>query len=260
MIDLLSRQGLRDLQQFLTSDTLFAFDLDGTLAPIVADPAAVEIPEEIRREMEQLTGLATTAIITGRSRGDALSRLGFKPRFLVGNHGAEGLPGKEDKAGELAALILDWKTQLDDLLVPEISAATFFELKNSSLSLHYRHADHPQMVHAALLEAIKQLEPPPRRIGGKFVENLIPHGMPDKGEALLQLMQHTGCSRAFFLGDDETDEDVFKHDLPQIFSACVGRDRPTAARYVVEHQVQTAQLIQELSRMQRVLKAATNQG
>jgi trehalose 6-phosphate phosphatase len=106
---------------------------------------------------------------------------------------------------------------------------------------------------AEIVWCCKRLEPPPRRIGGKFVENLIPHGMPDKGEALLHLMRHTGCSRAFFLGDDETDEDVFKLDLPQIFSACVGRDRTTAARYVVEQQVQTAQLIQELSRMQCVL-------
>jgi len=267
MIDLLSRQGLQELQQFINRDTLFAFDLDGTLAPIVDDPAVVEIPDEIRRGMEQLAGLAITAIITGRSRQDAMYRLGFKPHFLIGNHGAEGLPGREEKAGVLAALILDWKAQLDAILSPEIAAATFFELKSSSLSMHYRHADHPQMVHTALLEAIKRLEPAPRRIGGKYVENLIPHGMPDKGGALLYLMRHSSCSHAFFLGDDETDEDVFKLNDPAVFSACVGVDRPTAARYVVERQPQTAHLIHKLVaavnaclNQEKSLQATENQG
>jgi len=35
-----------------------------------------------------------------------------------------------------------------------------------------------------ILEAISKLDPQPRRIGGQFIENLIPAGAPDKGNAL----------------------------------------------------------------------------
>jgi len=49
------------------------------------------------------------------------------------------------------------------------------------------------------------------------VENLIPRGAPHKGDALLHLLDFSGCGRALFAGDDETDEDVFRLDDPRIF-------------------------------------------
>jgi trehalose 6-phosphate phosphatase len=247
MIDLLSFNGLQALRSFITCDTLFAFDLDGTLAPIVANPAAVEIPETIRTEMEKLTRLAVTAIITGRSRADALSRLGFEPRYLVGNHGVEGLPGQQYDLMELQRLVHGWEEQLTSLLPPFIRSVTQCEHKGSSLSLHYRHAPDPHVVYAALCDATDQLIPAPRQVGGKSVINLIPQGIPHKGDALLQLMEHSGCHKAFFLGDDETDEDVFRLNNSRIFSACVGAERLTAARYYLEKQQDTERLLRELS-------------
>jgi len=44
--------------------TLYAFDLDGTLAqPIVADPACVKIPEHIRKMLIGSSRMASVAII-----------------------------------------------------------------------------------------------------------------------------------------------------------------------------------------------------
>jgi trehalose 6-phosphate phosphatase len=34
------------------------------------------------------------AIITGRAIADARTMLGFMPRYLIGNHGAEGVPAR----------------------------------------------------------------------------------------------------------------------------------------------------------------------
>lgn len=259
MIELLGTDGLASLQNFITPATLFAFDLDGTLAPIVDDPSAVKIPATIRKELEQLSARAVTAIITGRSQSDALPRLGFKPHYLVGNHGAEGLPGSQGEQQQLRTVVKDWEQQLAVLLPPQIRSATLLERKEYSLSLHYRHAPDPVATHTALLSAISRLDPAPRRIGGKCVENLIPRGTPHKGDALVRLINHAGCPSAFFLGDDETDEDVFRLEDPRIFSACVGTERATAARYYLKNIAETERLLQLVTTLLTTRQQAAQQ-
>lgn len=236
MTDLLSRPGEQALRDFVTPATLLAFDLDGTLAPIVDDPTAARTPNEVRDDLRKLAELAVTAVITGRSCSDALPRLGFQPHYLVGNHGNEGLPDSVDQASSLTELILHWQQQLQRLLSPESWAALYVEQKSSSLSLHYRHAPQREAVHAQLLAAIDRLTPAPRRVGGKFVENLLPPEAPHKGDALLRLMEHSGCPNALFVGDDETDEDVFRLHDRRLFTICVGTRRPTAAAYYLQNQ------------------------
>ncbi|MCB5246772.1 MAG: trehalose-phosphatase [Candidatus Cloacimonetes bacterium] len=236
MTELLSPAGQQALRNFITPSTLFAFDLDGTLAPIVDDPTAARTPSEVRDGLRKLAQLAVTAVITGRSCSDALPRLGFQPQYLVGNHGNEGLPGSDDQASSLAELILHWQQQLQHQMSPESWGALYVEQKSSSLSLHYRHALQREEVHAQLLAAIDRLTPTPRRVGGKFVENLLPPEAPHKGDALLRLMEHSGCPNALFVGDDETDEDVFRLRDRRIFSICVGTQRPTAAAYYLHDQ------------------------
>ncbi len=244
MIDLLSPHGLSALRKFITPKTVFAFDLDGTLAPIIDKPSAVKVPEEICNTMQSLSNIAVTAVITGRSRIDAEKRLCFKPHFLIGNHGSEGLPGviKQD----FLTTVKNWEKQLKSLLKPEYSAKLFFEQKGNSLSIHYRNTDNPTKIHNAILEAISFLNPEPHRIGGKFVENLIPEGLPNKGDALLRIIEYSGCNQAFFLGDDETDEDVFKLQNPGILSGCIGLDRKTAAKYFLRSQAKTAELLNNM--------------
>lgn len=244
MIELLSTAGQQALQAFITPATLFAFDLDGTLAPIVDDPTAASTPAAVRDGLQQLTALAVTAVITGRSCSDALPRLGFEPRYLVGNHGNEGLPGSNDQGTSSAELMLHWQQQLQQRMRPDSWAALYVELKSGSLSLHYRHAPRREAVHAELLAAIDRLTPVPRRVGGKFVENLLPPEAPHKGDALLRLIEHSGCSNALFVGDDETDEDVFRLDDQRIFTICVGTQRPTAAAYYLQDQVAMTQALQ----------------
>lgn len=246
MTDLLSPEGLAILQRFVTPTTLLAFDLDGTLAPIVADPAAVALPEITQQLMQQLCRLAPTAIITGRSCSDARQRLGFEPRYLVGNHGLEGLPDSTVNLDQIQVLIADWYQQLQTILAPALLQELYIEQKSGSLSLHYRHAVDPAAAHAALLTAIEQLDPTPRRVGGKFVENLIPQGLPHKGDALLQLMAHAGSEQALFMGDDETDEDVFKMHDSRLLSVCVGMERPSAAQYRIGDQQQVVVVVQKL--------------
>ena len=51
---LFTESGLWDLDRFVDKKTLFAFDLDGTLAPITSDPRTIQISGKIRSELARL--------------------------------------------------------------------------------------------------------------------------------------------------------------------------------------------------------------
>lgn len=238
--------GLAALRSFIEIDTLIAFDLDGTLAPIVPDPSAIRIQHEVRQKLIRLDTLAPVAVISGRSRDDARLHLGFTPRFLVGNHGAEGLPGEDSNSQSFTRLCQEWKRQLPRIMPDMSTRGIVLEDKGESLALHYRQAPDPERARESILTALAGLTPPPRAVAGIFVKNLMPSGAPDKGAALETLIQHQGCRRAIFVGDDTTDEDVFRLDNPSILGIKVGRDTKSAARFYLRGQQEIGALLNEI--------------
>lgn len=236
MTYLFSAKGRAELSAYVDATTLFAFDLDGTLAPIVPDPRAIAISDEVRRSLIQLNRIAPVAIVTGRSRKDALVHLGFTPHYLVGNHGAEGLPGMSGHGEDFIRLCQGWKEQLEDLLPAMTANGIYLEEKGETMSLHYRQTADPLRAHELILGAIARLTPLPRRVSGKFVENLAPQAAANKGMALLALMKHHGSPRAIFMGDDVTDEDVFRLNDPAVFGILVGKNKESAARFYLQGQ------------------------
>lgn len=246
MIYLFSHEGMVELRAFVDTATLFAFDLDGTLAPIVDDPAGITIREEVRQCLIQLNDRAPVAVITGRSRADAMIHLGFTPRFLVGNHGAEGLPGYEGTGRDFDALCREWKRQLALLIMDMSACGISVEDKGRSLTLHYRHSPDPVKARESILAAVSCLIPPPRVVSGIFVENLTPRDAPHKGAALEALMEHLECGRAIFVGDDVTDEDVFHLRNPAILGIRVGKEQKSAAGFYLQGQHETVRLLREM--------------
>ncbi|MRR17541.1 MAG: trehalose-phosphatase [Deltaproteobacteria bacterium] len=244
---LFGKTALSDLTDFIDRSTLFAFDLDGTLAPITADPAAIGIPDAVRRAFADLNERAPVAVITGRSRLDALTHLGVAPRYLIGNHGVEGLPGWASRENDFIRTVREWQKQLDLLLPLNSREGIKIENKGATLSMHYRHALHTSAALASILLAVERLLPKPRRISGKFVENLLPEGAPDKGVALCLLMQQEGFTKAFFAGDDETDEQVFRLDHENIFTLRVGKSPGTEASFYLRGQNEVARLLRKIN-------------
>ena len=249
MNHLFSDAGRSTLRHFIDRSTLFAFDLDGTLAPIVPDADRILIPQDVREQLTSLNRMAPVAIITGRARADARKHLGFDPRYLVGNHGAEGLPGREKQEEEFCRQGRAWQDQLKILMPHASGCDIFIENKGATLSLHYRNASDPDAASKALVQAISQLTPPPRRIPGKFVENIVPYGAPHKGEALSQLMSQTGCSKALFVGDDATDEDVFSLRNDRILGVRVGCEGSSLADYCLSDQQEILDVLHEIMRL-----------
>src|SRR5204862_6658138 len=83
------------------------------------------------------------------------------------------------------------------------------ENKTYSISIHYRASRNRRLALQMIDRAIRDL-PGIRRIGGKLVVNLLPKNAPTKGEALERSRRLLVCDSALYVGDDETDEDVFR--------------------------------------------------
>jgi trehalose 6-phosphate phosphatase len=244
---LFSDDGLAALHNFIDSSTMFAFDLDGTLAPIAADPESIRVPQAIQRALAELKDRAVMAIITGRSRMDAQRHLGVVPQYIVGNHGAEGLPGWERFEEDFGRLGGEWERQLNRVIPDGEISGILVENKGMSVSVHYRGARNRPAARSLVLNAIGRLLPQPKVVGGKYVENLLPEEAPDKGVALLQLMSRVGCAKGFFVGDDQTDEDVFQMDGENLFTVRVGIGTRSRARYFLRDQGEILLLLRHIN-------------
>ncbi len=243
---------LAQIRNLLRGRPMLAFDIDGTLAPIVAEPWRARISEELRACLRSLAAQTPVAIVTGRAVKDARPMLGFSPHYVVGNHGAEGIPGFDAQSSDFQRVCAAW---LDELSAPadargwRAMPGIMLEDKQYSLSFHYRHATRPALARRVLEERVARLVPPPDVVHGKRVLNLLPPDAPHKGEALLSLLGHSGCARALYVGDDVTDEDVFRMRTPEILSIRVGRKRKSAADMYLKNQADVVRLVRRLVAM-----------
>ncbi len=237
MIDLFAPQGLAAIDRLARGRALYAFDFDGTLSPIVERPDDARARPSTVALLRSLAERVPTVLLTGRGVDDLRARIDVEPTHLVGNHGAEGLPGDDGIDRKAHRRTVDgWLAQLPALLGPETDRGIVVEPKAFSLSVHYRAASDPVAAVRAIESAIATLEPAPRVIGGKCVFNLLPEGAPDKGQALRALVAHERADGAFFIGDDVTDEAVFV-DAPSTWvTVRVGRSEDSAARYFIADQ------------------------
>ncbi|EFQ82505.1 trehalose-phosphatase [Aeromicrobium marinum DSM 15272] len=119
-----SRATLRDAVVADPGGTLLALDFDGTLAPIVDDPAQAHVHPAAAEALSRLGGrLGTVAVITGRPVLQALELGGFRGRagledlVICGQYGAErwdaatgavSSPTRPDAVAALAEALPDW--------------------------------------------------------------------------------------------------------------------------------------------------------
>ena len=113
---LFSEAGHAALRGFLMKPALCLFDFDGTLAPLINNPALVSLPHGIQQQLQALQTRAPVGIITGRSLEDMRKRLKFDPDYVIGNHGLEGLPGWQRHAHKNFELCRSWLASLQSVL------------------------------------------------------------------------------------------------------------------------------------------------
>jgi trehalose 6-phosphate phosphatase len=243
---LFSSVGLNALHSVARSPALYAFDYDGTLSPIVQNSKHAEIPEETLALLRALSARAPVAIITGRRLQDLKQRLGFRPRYLVGNHGVEGLGLSSRQLREAISLSKRWTRQLNLLLAAERANGVEVENKKYSISIHYRRAKSRRGASAKIRAALKTLEPKARLVPGKCVVNVVPFGFPDKGTALLKLLKMAKLKSALYAGDDLTDENVFRLPNRKILTLRIGKDSRSRAKFYISRQSEINRVLKSL--------------
>lgn len=202
----------------ITRNTALFFDFDGTLADIAPRPELAHVTPELiacLRQWHERQGGAL-AIVTGRSLADVDRLLHPLPQqtplAVAAEHGAllrlaDGSL-EQDRSPELAAALHDARACAETLA--RAHPGLQIELKQSALSLHYRHAPGEKLrCRTALLRAIAP-HPALQMLEGKYVFDLKPAGV-DKGRAIERLMQTAPCQGRIplFAGDDTTDETGF---------------------------------------------------
>jgi trehalose 6-phosphate phosphatase len=240
MQPLFGEDGMRRLDMLMRPGVLCAFDFDGTLAPIVERPDEASLPDDIRHRLIALSGRAPVAVITGRSVSDIKVRLGFEPAYVVGNHGIEGVPGAEQVPDDYHGACRAWLRQLEPALR---ESGVQIEDKGSSLSVHYRLTSNPADAAARLQETLTRLEPAPRIVDGKYVFNLLPTHAADKGRAIETLIAICSAPGAIYVGDDVTDEDVFRLRRPDIMSIRIECAAASAAEFYVSQRGDIVRLL-----------------
>lgn len=244
MMSVFSKDSLVVLESFSFTKTLYAFDFDGTLAKIVNDPEAAKMSEKTEVLVKQLASIVPVAIVSGRSQKDLKKRISFKVDYLIGNHGMEGvkinnsLNAAKDISNKWISLIKKMTVGMD----LEIEDKTY------SLAIHYRKSRNKTRSRVQIKEIIESIKPKPRVVLGKCVVNIIPEGAPHKGTALVDLLHKLNLKNAFYIGDDDTDEDVFSYPIQdcQIFSVKVGKRRNTSADYYIQRQSDINRLLKIL--------------
>jgi trehalose 6-phosphate phosphatase len=242
-----SKTGMKVLESLTFTKTLYAFDYDGTLAPLVGTPDDAKISKDMIKFLEDLSLLAPIAIISGRSVSDLKSRLGFEPSSLIGNHGLEGLSSTKESSDRASKICLAWKNQLEIKWGKlKKDPGVFIEDKQFSLALHYRKSRNKKVARHELFSKLENLNPSPRIILGKSVMNLVPTGAPHKGVALLELMMRHDLKTALYIGDDDTDEDVFSLPDAGIISIRVGHKKSSQAHFFVKRQSEVKSIMREI--------------
>lgn len=232
--------------RFAARNVLVAFDYDGTLAPIVEDPRDARMRDATRSLLREVSLRFPTVVISGRRQADVLERLEGAPVFAaIGNHGMEPWWCTADDRRRAAA----WGAQLR----PDIGAlpGVWIEDKEYSLAVHYRQAPDPDAACREILRAAGRLDEV-RVVGGKRVCNLLPRRAPGKGAALEMARARLGCDSAIFVGDDDTDEDVFRLDSPgRLLTIRVGPDSASKATFTLRDQLLLDDLLQTLVALRR---------
>lgn len=201
------------------ASALVAFDYDGTLSPIVADPADARPAAGVVEALVQLgTRIGTLAVITGRPARQAvdlaaLDSPGAPGRLVVlGHYGVErwdAETGVLTTATPPAGLALV-RRQLGSLLAQVGVDDAVVEDKGLAVAVHVRRCAAPEAAYRALLGPLIALA---ARAGlaaepGRHVIELRSVGM-DKGRALSALLQEVDAKTVMFTGDDLGDLAAF---------------------------------------------------
>lgn len=215
---------------------LLFLDYDGTLVGFHGNPDAVKPSERVVNVLKRLSALPATnlVVVSGRMRDTLEEWIGGCGGSIVAEHGAMIRRGQEWQVSLPPQN--RWKEQLRPILENYVDRlpGSFIEEKNYCLVWHYRNSD-PELGPLRAQELIDSLMAYTGNLasvqvlpGNKVVELRDP--MHNKGVIAAQFVAESGADFVMAVGDDITDEDMFRSMPDNAITIKVGR-LPTVAEY-----------------------------
>ncbi len=198
----------------LARPLLIAMDVDGTLAPIVDDPASARVPAETASTLNAIAGAdgVSVALVSGRDAAQLARMVSLPAAWRVVEHGRSVLAPGEDapRVDEAArAKLARFRAWAEANAAPRGARV---EEKASSVVVHVRELiERDAAASDALLREARDaatregLFP---REGRAVLEAQTVE--VDKGSALAALMARVGAAACVYAGDDKTDEPAIR--------------------------------------------------
>ncbi len=213
-----SYQRLVDLtaeKKFIAGRKLLLLDFDGTLVDLAPDIAGVTPPEDLLRLLQRLADLPDCylVIITGRNKKDIEDLVRVLKIDIVAEHGA--IIRENGKWETLLDVNTDWKEKIY-LVVKKFAESlpdSFIEDKSFSIAWHYRNLNSysGKIKSKALIDELDSYSKALnlKIIDGNKVVEIISNKV-NKGLATGYLTNKDDFDYILSIGDDSTDEDMFK--------------------------------------------------
>lgn len=201
---------------------LLLLDYDGTLTPIVRDPQAAVPSESLLKSLKKLSedDRNLIYIISGRDEQFLSKHLGHLDRigFSAEHGGYFKEPGTKHWMNLTRELDMSWMKDVQDVFeyYVERTAGSTIEVKKSSVTWHYRNADpdyglfQAKECQALLDNLVAQQGLAIEVLVGKKNLECRPLAV-NKGEIVKRILyNHSDAEFVFCVGDDKTDEDMFR--------------------------------------------------
>jgi len=227
-------------------------DYDGTLVPFSRIPSEAAPDNAVRDLLGRLCADERNhvIIISGRDLSSLDRWLGALPLTLVAEHGASYRP-RNGAWQQMVSVSELWKDEIRRVMQLFVirCAGSFIEEKRNTIAWHYRNTQTglgfsrsrellntlSQLIQNTTLQVID---------GNKVVEVRI-SGF-DKGASALRIVNETDPDFVLCMGDDTTDEDMFKALEGEAYTIKVNNGA-SAAQYTILSQQQVLPLLNSLT-------------
>jgi trehalose 6-phosphate synthase/phosphatase len=237
---------------------LLLLDYDGTLVPFSRHPLSAVPGEKINSLLSQLANDISTnvTIISGRD-SDSLERwFGGLPITLISEHGAS-IKNRNGTWQHDPSIDQSWKVFIRPVLevFTQRSPGSFIEDKMHTLVWHYRNVE-AELGFIRSRELLDNLHHLTRNAnlhildGNKVIEARVSN--VNKGAVTKRVLEEGDYDFVLAIGDDKTDEDMFRVLGEKGFTIKIGAGH-TVAQYFLPNQEDVIFLLNQLVKASTVL-------
>ena len=227
-------------------------DYDGTLVPLARSPELAAPDDELVELLDRIAASGIQVdIVSGRTRETLDRWLADLPIALWAEHGFWHRSHRGAGWDAAFAVMPDWMTRVRPLLDQFVAGTpgSFVEVKSASVAWHYRGA--PRECGARQAHELRLLlgdalsNQPLEVLEGKKVIEVRVRGV-SKGVVAQRVMEETGSGTVIVaIGDDRSDEELFRALPPSSLTVAVGRPW-TSARFRLEDHRAVRRILRSL--------------